>query len=71
LGPGQRESLVQGKVVDHFITRGRSTSYVVTVACDNGKRVKLEITATEYSQLEIGQKYSQYWKIGSLGLLYR
>ncbi len=71
-GPGQSETFVRGKIVDMSITRGRhSTSHLVTIDDTNGNNIKIEVTRQEYEQLAVGQRYSQTWRVGWLGLLYQ
>ena len=72
LGPSQREILIQGRISSLSVSSGRrSKSYQVSIAEANGRHITFEITRTEYDQLAIGQPYSQYWKVGSLGILYK
>lgn len=70
-GPSQSELTVQGNVTKKETSGRNSTRYKVTVTEMSGRQITLDISLREYDQLVMGQTYSQTWKRGSLGLLYR
>ena len=70
-GRGQRGIQVHGKVVELAVSAGRHEGYYVTVVAESGRKTELEIHRKEYVQRAEGQIYSQSWKVGALGLLYK
>jgi hypothetical protein len=70
----QQEQKIEGKVVklDTSSSSESKTSYHVSVKNGiTGRVIELTIPESTYSHLEVGHLYSQMWKVGSLGLLYK
>jgi hypothetical protein len=71
-GPGQREILLEGRITELYVHRGRhTTSYLVTLVVADGSSTQVEVQEDEFARLRVGGRYSQPWTVGALGILYR
>jgi hypothetical protein len=70
-GPWQRETLVQGRIVSLRDTGYKVRRHEVAIVDASGRRIYLDVDWAEYHQLSVGDTYSQRWKIGTLGILYK
>ena len=73
IGP-QSDFQLSGSVVklDTYESTKAGTSYYVFIkTIDTGKTLKLDVSKKNYTALKVGDFYSEPWKKGSLGLLYK
>ena len=71
IGPGQSETLVEGKIVRLRDTGAKIRRHEVTIVDAAGKRIELDVDYPEYRTLAVGQTYSARWKVGTLGIKYK
>ena len=70
----QSDFYLKGQVVklDTYHSTKAGTSYYVYIKTeDTNEELKLDVSKTNHSNLVVGDFYSEPWKKGSLGLLYK
>lgn len=68
----QRPYEISGKIIELEARDGsKYNSYFVTLENKDGSIKKLDVSENLYSNLTVGDNYTDVWKLGSLGLIYK
>jgi hypothetical protein len=70
----QLNTKLEGEIVELDIyssTKGGTSYYVYIDNPVRGEILQLDVSKRHFNKLKEGQQYSETWKIGSLGILYR
>ena len=70
----QLNTKLEGEIVELDIyssTKGGTSYYVYIDNPVRGEILQLDVSKMHFNKLKEGQQYSETWKTGSLGILYR
>jgi len=72
----QQKIYIKGKVIERraYIDDREyrsATTYSTTILTDSNEEIELDISEVKYKVIKVGDMYSEVWKKGFLGILYR
>jgi hypothetical protein len=67
----QQTFLLQGKLVELRMSKGKSTTYTATVLTPSGTSMVLDLLPKQYQAIKLGDEYAEPWQVGALGIRYQ